>query len=384
MNTTWQWCRSLGVALLALITLALPPSEGGSEDPLRAEVEAFQKSLTAAYEAGDKAALRAHFEHGQILPLSSSDYRKLGRMINLWSMPVREVTEDAGGAIQVELALLTDADRPAGAISFTLVRNSQGGLVIQSNATPEELELARQEVKRTAALDQQVAILEKRLRSSDSPPDWPLYDRLLELIAEMGRPIPEDVFLHPIGEIYRGDRAAAFFVIAETGELRDRLFSMGFETQADLYQPAGDNLLSRGGESLDEFFAGQSGEAQVVQSVAPGISIEELPAFLTLLGTLARQFTVAREAGDLETCASILEQAMAGYSFHMGDQVLRELFDGDSATDAAHILEQQDDGDHRIITLELDTGDAVVNPPKMTYEMVPAGSGWVIRDRIGV
>jgi hypothetical protein len=173
--------------------------------------------------------------------------------------------------------------------------------------------------------------------------------------------------------------------VATTGKpypLRDKLFSMGFQRQDDQYQPDDKDLLVRGGtKSLDEFFAGQSGEARVERSVASGIAIEELPAFLTLVGTLVRQFTTAREAGDFETCTSILEQAMAGYSFRMADRVLEELFDGNSAPDAYRIIDQQEDGDHRMVTLELDTGGAMVNPPRITCEMVPEGSGWVIRDR---
>jgi hypothetical protein len=109
---TWQLGgRGLAATLIVLaLSAGISVAQQGSE-ALLAEVAELLTSLGQAYQSGDRAALRKHFEHGDLLPDDDRNLRMLGRL-NLWDKPIEKI-ETEGATIAVTIVLDPESDLPA-------------------------------------------------------------------------------------------------------------------------------------------------------------------------------------------------------------------------------------------------------------------------------
>ena len=125
-------CTPSVVVALAMCVIASVTAQGAEgEDTLQVEVEAFQKSFKAAYDARDQARVLQHFQHGSLLPpLSDRVYRNMGRE-PFWEKPIRSVKPNADGSIEAEFVLDPESARPAQFMTLSFVRGPQGGLLIE-------------------------------------------------------------------------------------------------------------------------------------------------------------------------------------------------------------------------------------------------------------
>ena len=205
--------RSLvSVALLVLFVAAA----GGQ---LRTDVEAYLKSLKAAFDSGDRNRVLSHFEHGDIVAPTDSEYDML-RHIRFWEKPVKEI-QTAEGVIRVTFTMDPESDSPAQFLTLQIIRGADGKLLIKSSATAADLEAAKERKKKQAAAEGQIAALARDLQGRKKIEQWPLNARFLEAIKERNVQIPPEVGPFPLAEIYRGNDAVLLAGVGEDDELRD-------------------------------------------------------------------------------------------------------------------------------------------------------------------
>jgi len=379
-----------GVRLAALTLVALLAAPVGARllaqdaAALRAQVEAFQQSLKTAWDAGDRDAVLSHFEHGDLLPPTPAQYSMLGRF-PFWDRPLASVTRNDDGSLSATFVMDPESDSPAVRMAFTLVGTANGGLQVKSSMTPDQVALARRRLRerhRAEDLTSAVAAAVATRPSFDSTL-LPVFEegfwkQIEQQAAAAGQTVPQEMRdglrIRPLGEVYAGDKAVLLTLmgIAEGGDV-DPL-GAGFQRDGDRW--AFDATLPlRSRRDLDRFL-GEEAPIRIVR--APGLTVEELPAFYQHARTeLRAQYEAAEGRGDTERLMGLVEQAMAGRPLlHLWDVATELQFSpGEPAT--VRLGRQQLEDTEGLISIEVLDEDGDVDE-LLPLKVVREGDGWVI------
>ena len=334
---------------------------------LRADVERYLASLKTAWDAGDRPKVLSHFQHGQLLPPTASEYAMLGQL-RFWDKPVKSV-EERGDVIDFTVILDPEADLPAQFLALHLIRDANGELLMQSTATPERIAAAMETKKRTPEPRQDVTAAVKEVEGRKPVEKWPLYEVLMRLVAEKRGPLPEGTGFVPLAEAYRGHEAALLVCAFEMGNFRD-CDAMLFAKEDGRWQPA-----ERGGE--DAAMALLRGAAQPVRR-QPGLSLEQLPSFiLYVMRDQPEKCRVAQDARDWKRFAVILDESMVAFALDNVREVVGTLQTSRDPVEKVAFSSREPQPDGRLLAQMEITGPEGVRKLKV-FLAKTAGGGWII------
>jgi hypothetical protein len=225
-----------------------------------------------------------------------------------------------------------------------------------------------------AAPQDPMARLEAALDALPAVASWPLRDAFVKDMTAKHGPVPPDLVLVPVAEVYRGDRAVLFIVVAkggrpDTGVIHLRRAGAGWTTL--------DEDAPHGWPHVEETVFRGPGETRVVRRA--GLPLDQLPLYLRYLRRDLRQrLQAAAEAGDWKKWVSLMERGMGGVGLRGLEDTIRTFEDRPAEIDDVRLVRQEPMGDRVLGHFDLVSGG---NMARETYVLAREGGGWVIDER---
>jgi hypothetical protein len=204
---------------------------------------------------------------------------------------------------------------------------------------------------------------------------WPLRDEFMKWGLAKHGPLPPEVVIVPVAEVYRGDRALLFIVAAKDG--RPDFGRMSFRRSGAAWTVVEENV-PQGWKHVEETLFQGPGQTRVVRRA--GLPLEQLPAYLRYLRRDLREaLKAAAAAQDGKRWAAVLDRGLAGVSVRGLEDAVQSL-QGDYVEDieTVRLVRQDPTGDAVIAHFDVVKGGETA---RESYRLVRAGAGWAIDGR---
>ncbi len=364
--------RPLFPLLFSLFLFTAEDAISQNETTLRADVEQYLASLSAAWKSGDRQKVYSHFEHSELMAPTESEYAMLGKL-RFWDKPIKSI-EAKDGVIHLTVTLDPEADSPSRFLTLQLIRDTNGKLLMKSTATPEQLAAAVENRKKELEWERDVAGVIKELERRKPIQQWPLLEALLRIIAEQRGPLPANAGFIPLAEAYRGDDAVLLAMGFEGDNLRD--------PEPFVFTKRRGKWVSADGNGEETAMALLQGGSQDIRTVrrAPGFSLEQLPLFILYqMRDQPRNYKAAYDANDWNRCAAILDETLVGFSLQNLPDVLSALRSTPRPLKKVTLVSAEPQPDGRLLAAFEMTGEESSRRVKLF--LAKSGNGWVIDER---
>jgi hypothetical protein len=189
--------------------------------------------------------------------------------------------------------------------------------------------------------------------------------------------MPAEAGPFAVAEIYHGDEAV-LMMIAAGGTRFDDVAPLRFTRKDRAWVLAEDNDPVR----ADQLVASRSTDPNVrIVRRQAGIPFERMPQFiLYLLSDRHQKFRAAEDRQDFRTCASIVDEMMAGFSLGNLADLVRTLHSGRDVRRVS-LASKVPQPDGRVLASFVIESE---EPGTFRYFLAKEGSGWVIDEAYGL